>query len=262
MPFTASHIAAVLPIPRSRLVGSALVIGSMVPDLPLFTSGVLDYRTTHSLAGVWTVDALVGIVAFGIWHALLAPPALDALPAKVREAVLCKTRLGLWRRLSRIRGYPSLYVSLVIGAATHGGWDAFTHHGRWGGQLVPWLADQHGPMTGHAYAQHASSLLGAIFIAWWVRGWLRSNGLRPVEVRLEPGARRAAAAVLLAGAVNALLALAPLLIANDALGYDTASFVIATSGVAGAGACAVAIAVGWHVRRLLGPAARGAYEPS
>ncbi|MEE2045837.1 DUF4184 family protein, partial [Nocardiopsis tropica] len=36
MPFTLSHVAAVLPLARTRLPPAALVVGSVVPDLPYY----------------------------------------------------------------------------------------------------------------------------------------------------------------------------------------------------------------------------------
>ncbi|MEI5672079.1 MULTISPECIES: DUF4184 family protein [unclassified Nocardioides] len=38
MPFTLVHPAAVLPLVRTPLVPSALVLGSVAPDLPYFVS--------------------------------------------------------------------------------------------------------------------------------------------------------------------------------------------------------------------------------
>ena len=50
MPFTPTHVLAILPIAalkRPALPFSALVIGSMIPDLPLFVPLSPDYGTTH-----------------------------------------------------------------------------------------------------------------------------------------------------------------------------------------------------------------------
>jgi hypothetical protein len=57
---------------------SALVIGSMAPDLPYYLPTPVDGGTTHGLAGVVGADVPLGLVAFAVWHALLAhrrPPA-------------------------------------------------------------------------------------------------------------------------------------------------------------------------------------------
>jgi uncharacterized protein DUF4184 len=60
MPFTVSHPAAVLPVLR-WLPPSAVVVGSLVPDIPLCVRPPVGYHTTHSLAGVVTVDLPLGL---------------------------------------------------------------------------------------------------------------------------------------------------------------------------------------------------------
>jgi hypothetical protein len=55
MPFTVSHVAAVLPVyrPLTRWrVFTAAVIGSMVPDFGMLLPGGLERWQTHSLPGL------------------------------------------------------------------------------------------------------------------------------------------------------------------------------------------------------------------
>jgi hypothetical protein len=250
MPFTASHAAAVMPFARRPLVTSALVIGSMVPDLPLFLPGGVDYSATHSLAGVVSLDALLGLVAFAVWHFFFAPALVDVLPRKVQRelapAVLrARPRLTRWTRL------PWVYASLVIGATTHIVWDAFTHEGRWGVVQVSWLAETHGPLTGATYAQHASTVVGAAVVAWWIARWCADNGLGLSDFRLRRGAQLACLAVLLTGAASAMVKLVPLLLRGQLSGVGVSAFVIATRGIFGGVVCAVLLVAGWHGRRLL-----------
>lgn len=60
MPFTISHVVAVLPLTTGRagrvLVPGALVIGSLVPDLPYFVPPHLGTAWSHSALGPVTVD--------------------------------------------------------------------------------------------------------------------------------------------------------------------------------------------------------------
>src|SRR4051794_7249525 len=84
VPFTASHPAAVLPLVGTGLVPSALVIGSMVPDVPLFAPGPVSYAATHSPAGVVGLDVVIGLLAYVVWHAFLVAPAVALAPAEVR----------------------------------------------------------------------------------------------------------------------------------------------------------------------------------
>jgi hypothetical protein len=68
LPFTGSHPAAVLPLLRTPLPASALVIGSLTPDLPYYVpirlAGFYPPVTlrgpTHTLWGVLTLDVVIG----------------------------------------------------------------------------------------------------------------------------------------------------------------------------------------------------------
>lgn len=64
---------------------TAMVIGSMIPDVPLFLGWVRGYEVTHSLAGVLTVDIAVTMVVLAIWFALLRDALVDLSPAIIRS---------------------------------------------------------------------------------------------------------------------------------------------------------------------------------
>src|SRR5690606_21008716 len=57
-------------------------------------------------------------------------------------------------------------------------WDAFTHVGRWGIELIPALGDMWGPLPGHTWLQHGSSVMGLLVIAAWALRSLRRTGPR------------------------------------------------------------------------------------
>lgn len=58
MPLTLAHPAAVLPLRRCGLPMAALVIGSMMPDVPLFMRWSSGYQVSHSYTGVFTVHLI------------------------------------------------------------------------------------------------------------------------------------------------------------------------------------------------------------
>jgi hypothetical protein len=126
-------------IPATALVRqlpfSALAIGSMVPDLPLFLP-FADYAQTHSNIGVFTACLPLGMLSFILFQAMLKAPLMALLPVSIQ------TRLSKYSRpllLPSVGFFLSVTVSILIGAYTHIIWDAFTHKGRWGVHLMPLL---------------------------------------------------------------------------------------------------------------------------
>lgn len=159
MPFTVSHVAAILPLRRKELPFAALAAGSMAPDLPYFVPVLSDLvsrgMSTHSAAGVVTVDLGMGIVTWAVWRAL-APALHDLAPRVVR------TRWQPWTRPTA-RAHQVM-LAVALGAATHVGWDEFTHEGRFGTRHVAALAETHTVMPadlpGYRYAQYLSGVAG------------------------------------------------------------------------------------------------------
>ena len=137
MPFTGSHPAAVLPLLRLGLPASALVIGSLTPDLPYYFDLPVTAAQTHSLTGALGADLILGISAYLIWHLLLVPPLIWAAPAGLQRRIPDRLRAG--PRLSTAGDLARVGLALAIGALTHVLWDAFTHAGMLGPRMVPWL---------------------------------------------------------------------------------------------------------------------------
>ncbi|HEY8721289.1 DUF4184 family protein [Pengzhenrongella sp.] len=281
MPFTASHIAAVLPLTRAPLVASALVIGSMTPDLPYFVPLPVGAPMTHSLLGVVSVDVLLGLAVFVVWHGLLVRPALAAAPASLRERLSADAVRRLRSRLASLRGLLVVSVSLAVGALTHVAWDAFTHEGAWGTERVAWLIASEGAFPGYKWAQYASGVVGALVVAIWLARWWRRTagpaveaGLRATPELPRTGAKQPAAvaglprtgaelpeaatrlstrvaagawlAIGLAGVVAAAVASwAPLTVRGGPYLRD-AAVVAVTHGIAFAGLMTVILAASWH----------------
>jgi hypothetical protein len=189
MPFTPSHIAAVLPMmrrPVTRLpfVPTALVIGSMIPDVPLFTSHWPDYHQTHSVAGVLTVDALATCAAVALFHLVFRAPLAELLPRWIADRLPAPFGLG------RVRDLVWIPVAAAAGAATHVAWDSFTH-GRsveiWG----PRMATEVFGLPLFSLLQYLSTVLGLLGLVWWTARRLRALPPRPADGqrRLSPTMR-------------------------------------------------------------------------
>ncbi len=238
MPFTPSHAAAVLPFLRTPLPASALVIGSITPDLPFYLPVDFPWRT-HTAQAVVTTDLLLGLLAWAVWHGLLAEPAFAAAPAALRGRMR-RSPPGLVPRPASLPRLGWTALALVLGAATHVLWDEFTHPRRWGSDLVPALGENWGLLPGYRWLQYASSALGGlVLLAWMVRWWRRTPA--------RPGAGRSGARwawPVLGGVASSVGATAAL--ASPSIG--TAVFEGATRGGGAGLAVAVVLALAWHVR--------------
>lgn len=91
MPITFAHPAAILPFARTRLPLPALVIGSMVPDLPMFLR-VPWYEVTHGPWGVFGVDIVLGIFGVALWVLVVRDAFVDLAPDVIRGRLPKRTR--------------------------------------------------------------------------------------------------------------------------------------------------------------------------
>lgn len=183
MPYPFAHPAAVLPL--APLMGrfavpSALVIGSIVPDLwQVLPSG--SRELSHSASGLIFFCLPVGLAAYLLFHLLLKNACIALLPPALAGRVR-------WFAVKRLPAVPmhAVFASLVAGALTHLLWDGLTH--------------AHGAQTDSInWLQHASTLFGTAVLAWWLWRKLRSAPvLPPHDAEISSAARAWVWAVLLA----------------------------------------------------------------
>jgi hypothetical protein len=179
MPFTASHPAAVIPLARWGLPSSALVIGSVAPDMPAMLQIPALVHFAHTPLGVLSVDLIVAVAGFVLWQALFGPAvaavAPKALCARLPRRVLAgaKYHFGCYDRAARA------VAAALLGVVTHFLWDGFTHNWMWGQQLFPWLVSRHGPLLGWQWMQHISNAAGLAIVAAWVTAWWRAAPVHP-----------------------------------------------------------------------------------
>ncbi|WP_411084259.1 DUF4184 family protein [Streptomyces sp. cmx-18-6] len=201
MPFTLSHAAAVLPAIRRDgtarwpLVPSALVAGSFAPDVTYFADtlipGAMKFGFfTHTALGVVTVNVLIAAALVAVW-VLLREPLTALLPVRVRGRVHAFVRGRRWTRASF---GPVAWLwfgsSAALGAATHVIWDAFTHHSRWGTELLPFLNRSFGGFPGYQIAQYGSSALALAVLAHFVVTGLRRTPAAPAPQAVPELGRR------------------------------------------------------------------------
>jgi hypothetical protein len=195
MPFTPTHVLAILPIDAIRIGGrrlpfSALVVGSMIPDFPLFVPLSPDYGTTHSVAGLFLACLPLGLACFLVFQRLMKRPLLALLPQGVQSrcAALARLRFELTGR-----SLAAASAAIVIGAATHVFWDSFTHRGRWGTRQFPGLNDvavtiAGQAMPGYKVLQYGSTVVGLPGLALGLWAWLSRRPPAPVPEPDSQGA--------------------------------------------------------------------------
>ena len=175
MPFTPVHVLAIIPLAIwKRLPFSALAIGSMAPDLPMFLD-VVDYAQTHSAQGAITTCWPIGLATFMVFQCYLKEPLFDLFPSSIRmrcgsiREARISNKLSFWFWVS---------VAIIIGVYSHQVWDAFTHKGRWGTELVPmlnWEFELFGKqLAGYKLFQYGSTSIGlplmaALGVRWVMR---------------------------------------------------------------------------------------------
>ncbi|MFK8029743.1 MAG: DUF4184 family protein [Gammaproteobacteria bacterium] len=181
MPFTLTHIAAAIPIKKltgSILPFTALAIGTMVPDMPIFFNVVSSYSQTHSLTGLFTACLPIGLVMYVIFELLVRTALLELMPWAISQ------RLGE-RSTHNAKYLAGIVAALILGAGSHVLWDSFTHHIGWGVDLVPALKTRV-VLFGHSHGyykllQHGSSVVLLPLMAWWLYRWTKAPYTPPAK---------------------------------------------------------------------------------
>jgi hypothetical protein len=176
MPFTLAHPAAIIPIHKafgSRTSLSALVIGSMMPDLAYFVRLGVSAQTSHSLRGIFLFCIPAGLIVFALFHLLLKRPAAALLPARMLSRLSPKSLAA-----PEVSGalLLSVILSLGLGAFTHIAWDAFTHANTFMVDRLDFLRTVIVFIGGYKLyvykiLQHLSSLIGLAVLALWIFRW-------------------------------------------------------------------------------------------
>jgi hypothetical protein len=192
MPFTLAHPAAAIPF--RKLLGragvlSALIVGSMTPDMSYFTPLDIDRAATHSLAGLFWFCMPVGLAGYVVFHALLRPVSCYLLPLSVQDR-LPQLPGSSWLPPSPIW---AVLLSLMVGAATHVLWDAFTHVDGFVVRVYPSLLTFLWEMGGYRVSiykvlQHGSTFIGFAVLGFWGWRWFSTTAAHHVSRGWRPPA--------------------------------------------------------------------------
>ena len=246
MPYAFAHPAAAVPL--HRLLGrvavpSALVIGSVAPDLWLLMPFVVRDQS-HSVAAILWFNLPLGLVLYGTFHLLLKEPLLALMPPAIAA------RLSQWTCHSLPRlPWTAVVVSLVAGAAAHLAWDAVTHSGFGLSERSAFVVAGH-PILIQQLLQHGSTLLGTLFLLCWARRKLAlqspsQSSVPPLawRVPIVSGLATVAAVVFVGVTVQAL----PPELDPDML--RAALRAAGATAASAAGLCVVAYCVLWRAFR-------------
>jgi hypothetical protein len=175
VPFTLSHAAAALPFRRTRLVPSALLIGTFAPDLEYFIRLQAGGGWGHALSGVFALDLPVALVTLWIFHRLVKVPLVYLLPDSVRARL---TRQLVPFRFGPTLRFLNVALSMLIGIATHLVLDGFTHENYWISRHMKFLSTpMHLPIVGwtslNSQLQDLLSVGGILLLAVWCYYWYR-----------------------------------------------------------------------------------------
>jgi len=184
MPFTVSHAAAVLPIhrwTRHQLPLTALMIGSMAPDFGYFFSHDFNRQLTHSFTGLFIFCLPMGLLVWLFYVAFLEKATITLLSDRwhTRFAHTDAITPGLVARAA---------IAIILGAATHLLWDAFTHRATLVTNAIPILQ---GPTPGFSWLpiyhvlHFLSSLVGLVILTVWMRNLHRQpakSQIRPYQI--------------------------------------------------------------------------------
>jgi hypothetical protein len=181
MPFTLAHPAAIVPFARRGFVISALVVGSIAPDLSYFVALNTNVSFGHSIAALFWFCLPMGLVILWLFHSLLKRPLMALLPEGFQRRLASSNQPFAFSPLPRLWG---IMLSLWIGSITHLVWDSFTHPDGWIVERLPVFTTVVFRLAGSDFQiykllQYASSVLGMAVIIWWV--WRLYQKARPVS---------------------------------------------------------------------------------
>ncbi len=168
MPLTFAHPAAVLPLRRCGLPFSALVVGSLAPDLEYLIRLQPRSEISHTALGLIVFCLPAGLLGLWLFHRVWKRPMfalLDDAPDGGGAPPAATFTFWPGRRL------VLLGAAILVGAMTHVAWDAFTHPHGWMVLRIPALSHHifetsRGAVSLFKVLQHGSTVVGLAVLAY------------------------------------------------------------------------------------------------
>ena len=230
-----------------RRAASALIIGSMIPDLAYFMPWFRAGHSSHSMAGLLTYCLPLGMAAVMLFEWVLREPLAFLLPAAMRSRLAPPAAVT-------VRTLPVTMVAMacavIIGSFLHVQWDALANRRGIVLNGVSWARTELARIGGYRITasrliDHAGTLAGGAAITWTVARWMRSRPRRRVDEtardeRFRRMSRMALVAIVAAGAVYGGARLRPRDEWLQVIRFSLYSIVIWTGRAAGVAAVAYA----------------------
>ena len=170
MPFTISHVIAVVPLRRAALPFLPLAVGCMAPDYFYFIPGHYGGNFSHTVCGMFLASLPAACLILLLFRRFLRAPLLLLLP--VRHQPLAAELADDARAGSFWAGSAGTVLLLLAGIATHLAWDSFTHLQ---GTVVQhssllrdtMVATPFGPVAAYRCLQYGFSIAGLAALAAW-----------------------------------------------------------------------------------------------
>jgi uncharacterized protein DUF4184 len=194
VPFTLAHAAAAFPLRRSRLILSALIIGTFAPDFEFFLRFTPGGSYGHTLPGIFLFSLPTGFIVFHLFHLVVKEPLAALMPESVRLRIAA----GGYPLFADALQTGLVLISILTGALTHVLWDSFTHASYLPERLWPILdhlvtlpslgPEQFGAIPLYKLLQYLSTLAGALAVYLWFIHWQRTAPLQqdPAGSRVTP----------------------------------------------------------------------------
>lgn len=128
MPFTPSHVIAVLPfhkISKNYVSMTGLIAGSVAPDFEFFLRVTLYGNISHTWLGAFVFDFPVAVFIAFVFHFIVKKAFIIHLPRPLYQ------RWGMYADLNwmdYLKEHKIAFLSsCIVGILTHFLWDNFTH---------------------------------------------------------------------------------------------------------------------------------------
>ena len=173
---------------------SALVMGCFVPDFPYLISLAPRMYYGHTFPGMFLLDIPLAFVALWLFHAFIKQPMLMFLPGGFRRRLRTSVDSFAFWPTER---FSLIFLSILIGTATHLIWDSFTHrtswiYANWAFLRIKVELPILDGMQMYKVLEYVSSVFGLAVVAIWVWHWYRTTAplSDPVAEPLDAAQRR------------------------------------------------------------------------